>query len=66
MTKIANSDYIIINVNNNGCGYIWLENNEYECSRENAEGMVRAARMNGYREVAWQRHENGDQTYWFN
>ena len=66
MKKINNSDFVIVSLHNNGCGFIRMENDQYECSRANAESMILAARMNGYQDKGYIRHENGDVTYIFN
>ena len=66
MKNIANSDFVIVSLNNNGCAYIQLDGKEFETSRENGESWILLARMSGMKEVGWTRYENGDQQYWFN
>ena len=53
-----NSDYAI-NAD------IVLENKTIYTTKDNAYGYIMAARQS-MKEVAWNRYENGDQTYWFN
>ena len=60
------SDYIIVSLNNNGCGFVQLENRSFECSRSDAESWIILARRMGYKEVAYKHHANGDHQYWFN
>lgn len=58
-------NWIAINVNNNGCGYIKNENEAYECSANHAECAVAWARQNGFECGYFKRHENNDVEYIF-
>lgn len=60
------SDFISISLFNNGCAYVQMEGKEFETTRQDGESWILLARMNGMKEVAWTRYENGDQQYWFN
>lgn len=60
-----NSDYAIIRIYNNGNADIVLENKTIYTTKDNAYGYIMAARQS-MKEVAWNRYENDDQTYWFN
>lgn len=59
------SDYVIVRLLNNHCGWIITENGETEVSRSHAESMILAARTMFQNEF-WSQLEHGVQQYIFN
>lgn len=60
------TDYVLVNLNNNGCAFVQIEGRRFETSREIGECWVREARNAGYEEKFYCRMENGDHRYVFN
>lgn len=60
------SDYYIININNNGCGYIQTETESFECSANFAECVLSTCIRNGMAQKFFKRFENNDVQYIYN
>ena len=61
-----NSDFVVININNNGCGYVKTADVEFECSANQAECVLNACIREGMQQKFFKRFENNDVQYIYN
>lgn len=60
MNRIFNSDFVIINLNNNGCAWIETEHNSWETNFSDGQAIVAYAQQNGYTCKSYVRYTNND------
>ena len=58
-----NSDFVVICINNNGCGYIKTPDQEFECSANQAECVLSACIRDGMEQKYFKRFSNNDVKY---